>query len=139
MSQTVAINQGEIVVNFKTPTAGKVSFADLGLKDEDLIFESGLVRIVFDFEGIGEHHYYQMPTIELSYVEEMPETHWQCDFNQVTILDKTDNHGRSTIILLNRTKLSELEHHHKNKLVMHGEFPKPAHLIANSSYITFFN
>jgi hypothetical protein len=138
MSQDVELNQGEIKINFKTPTSGKVSFEDLGLKNEDLVFESGLVRLVFDFEGIGEHHYFKMPTIEISYEEEMAETHWQCDFNETTILDKTDHHGHSTIILLNRNKLSESEHHHQNKLIVHGEFPKTAHIIAEKSFINFF-
>jgi len=139
MNQTIEINQGEIKVNFKTPTSGKVSFKDLGLKNEDLISESGLVRMVFDFEGIGEHNYYRVPTISIAYKEEMGETHWQCDFNGETILDKTDHHGHSTVILLNRTKLSSLEHHHQNVLILHGEFPKPAHLIAEDSFITFFS
>jgi hypothetical protein len=139
MSQTVEINQGEIKINFSSPTSGNLSFADLGLKDADLVFEGGLVRLVFDFEGIGEHSYFQMPTVEISYVEEMAETHWQCDFNEETILDKTDHHGHSTVILLNRNKLSELEHHHKNALTVHGEFPQAAHVIAKDSYINFFN
>jgi hypothetical protein len=139
MSQTVELNQGEIKINFSSPTSGKLSFADLGLNDADLVFEGGLVRLVFDFEGIGEHSYFQMPTVGISYAEEMTETHWQCDFNEETILDKTDHHGHSTVILLNRNKLSELEHHHKNALIVHGEFPQAAHVIAKDSYITFFN
>jgi len=139
MSQTVELNQGEIKINFSTPTAGKLSFKDLGLTNEELYFESGLVRIVFDFEGIGKHNYFKMPTIEVSYKESMDETHWQCDFNHVTILDKTDHHGHSTIILLDRNKLSELEHHHQNALVLHAEFPKSAHIKAEDSYINFFN
>jgi len=138
MSQTVELNQGEIKINFSTPTTGKLSFTDLGLKDEDLFFDGGLVRMVFDFEGIGEHDYFKMPTIEVSYKEDMSETHWQCDFNEETILDKTDHHGHSTVILLNRNKLSELEHHHQNALVLHAEFPKEVHIIADDSYINFF-
>lgn len=139
MSQTIELNQGEIKINFSSPTQGRVTFKELGLNDADLVFDNGLLRLCFDFEGIGEHHYFKMPTIEISYVEDMEETHWQCDFNSVTILDKTDHHGHSTVILLNRNKLSELEHHHKNELILHGEFPKPVHLIADKSYITFFN
>ena len=139
MSQTIELNQGEVKINFLTPTAGKLSFADLGLKSENLVFDNGLLRLVFDFEGIGEHQYYQVPTIEVSYKEEMAETHWQCDFNEETILDKTDHHGHSTVILLDRNKLSSLEHRHKNALIVHGEFPKPVHIIAEDSYINFFN
>ena len=138
MSQTVELNQGEVKINFSSPTAGKLSFADLGLKNEDLVFENGLLRLVFDFEGIGEHQYYQVPTVEIAYKEDMDETHWQCDFNEETILDKTDHHGHSTVILLNRNKLSELEHHHKNALIVHGEFPKSVNILAEGSYINFF-
>ena len=89
-------------------------------------------------EGIGEHHYFQVPTIEVTYREKVSETHWQCDFNATTILDKTDHHGHSTIILLNRKTIASLEHHHENKLVLHAEFPQGVHLNATESYINFF-
>lgn len=138
MSQTIEINQGEIKIKLSTPITGKISFKELGLKNEDLIFESGLVRFVFDFEGIKEHHYFKMPTLEISYQEEMAETNWQCDFNEKTILDKMDHHGHSTMILLNKNAISELEHHHENKLIIHGEFPEAVHIIAEKSFINFF-
>ena len=138
MSQTIELNQGEVKINFSSPTKGKVTFSELGLKNEDLVFEGGLLRLVFDFEGIGEHDYYQVPTVEIAYKEEMAETHWQCDFNGETIIDKTDHHGHSTVILLNRNKLSSLEQHHKNALIVHGEFPEPVHLSAEDSYVNFF-
>jgi hypothetical protein len=89
-------------------------------------------------EGIGEHHYFQVPTVEIAYQENMSETHWQCDFNGTTILDKMDHHGHSTVLLLNRKTIAELEHHHENKLIIHAEFPMKAHLKADDSYINFF-
>jgi len=138
MGQLVEINQGEIVVKFTSPTAGKISFSDLGIKTDDLAFEGGFLRLVFDMEGIGEHSYFAMPTIQVAYKENMAETHWQCDFNGETILDKTDNHGNSTIILMNRKKLAELEHHHENTLILHAEFPEGVHIMAEESYINFF-
>jgi len=138
MGQLIEINQGEIIVKFTTPTKGKLSFEDLGIKTENLDFKGGFLRIVFDMEGIGEHHYFAMPTIEVSYKENMTETHWQCEFNGETILDKTDNHGNSTVILMNRKKLSELEHHHENVLILHAEFPEGVHIVAEKSYINFF-
>jgi hypothetical protein len=138
MGQLIEINQGEIVVKFTSPTAGKLSFADLGIKSENLVFDGGFLRLVFDMEGIGEHSYFAMPTIEVSYKENMAETHWQCDFNEETILDKTDNHGNSTVILMNRKKIASLEHHHENKLVLHAEFPEGVHISAENSYINFF-
>lgn len=138
MEAQVEINQGEIKLKFSEPNAGKLTFADLGLNDKDLVLESGMLRLVFDFEGIGEHHYYQVPTIEIAYKENMAETHWQCDFNRTTILDKMDHHGHSTVLLLDRKKISELEHHHENKLIVHAEFPESAHLDAAKSYINLF-
>lgn len=138
MSTIVDINPGEIKVKFTAPDAGKLTFEALGLKDEDLSLEGGLLRLVFDIEGIGEHQYFKVPTVEVSYLEEVGETHWQCDFNGVTILDKMDHHGRSTVLLLNRKKLSELEHHHENKLIVHAEFPQAVHLSAKDSYVNFF-
>ena len=132
------LNPGEVKIYFEEPVSGKVSFAEMGLKNEDLVFECGLLRLVFDFENIGEHHFFRVPTIEVGYVEEMAETHWQCDFNRTTILDKNDHHGHSTVVLLNRKKLAELEHRHKNQLVLHGEFPKGVHLQAENTKVQFF-
>ncbi len=62
MSQTVEINPGEIKINFKTPATCKISFKELVLTDENLIFDSGILRLDFDFEGIDEHHYFKIPT-----------------------------------------------------------------------------
>jgi len=139
MAFKTELNPGEIKVIFDEPTSGKISLADMGLKDKDLQFDSGLLRLVFDFEHIGEHDYFKVPTIEMSYTEEMGETHWQCDFNQTTIVDKLDHHGRSTIILLNRKKIKDLEQHHENALILHAEFPKAVQLMADKSLIHFFN
>ncbi len=139
MNNTIEINQGEILIKLESPKSGKLTFEELGLKNEDLNLESGLLRLVIDLEDIGEHHYYKVPTIEVFYKEKVAETHWQCDFNEETILDKTDHYGNSTVILLDRNKLSSLEHHHQNKLILHAEFPKPVHLVADKSFITFFN
>lgn len=133
------INPGEIKIYFNEPRTGNISLADMGIKDEDLFFESGLIRIVFDFENIGEHHYFRVPTLEFTYTEEMGETHWQCDFNETTILDKNDHHGRSTVVLLDRKKLGELEHRHQNVLVLHAEFPEKVQLIADKCQAHFFN
>lgn len=138
MGQEIEINQGEIIVKFNTPTAGKLSFSDLGLTDDQLVLNGGFLRIVFDLEGIGEHSYFHVPTIEIAYQENTNETHWQCDFNGTTILDKTDHYGHSTVLLLNRNTLAGLEHHHENKLVLHAEFPQPIVLSAENSYINFF-
>jgi hypothetical protein len=134
----VEINQGEIKVKFNTPQAGKLSFAELGISEEAMSLEGGLLRLVFDLEGIGEHSYYQVPTIQFSYEEDMAETHWICDFNGKTILDKMDHHGNSTVLLLDRKVLNNLEQHHENALIVHAEFPEPANLNLADSYIHFF-
>ena len=138
MGQLIEINQGEVKVKFTSPVKGKITFEELGISDEQLILDGGFLRLVFDLEGIGEHHYFAVPTIEVKYEENCAETHWQCDFNEETILDKTDHHGHSTVLLLNRKKLSQLEHHHENKLIVHAEFPEKVHLITKESYINFF-
>jgi len=138
MGQIVEINQGEIKIKFTEAITGKISLKELGIKENSIALENGLLRLVFDMEGIGEHHYFQMPTISMVYDEEVGETHWQCDFNGETIVDKTDHHGHSTVILLNRKKLSELVHRHENTLVLHAEFPKAVHLNTEKSVINFF-
>ena len=139
MAFKTEINPGEIKIFFDEPTSGNISFSDMGIKDEDLLFDGGLVRIVFDFENIGEHNYFRVPTISVSYTEEMGETHWQCDFNRTTVVDKHDHHGKSTVVLLNRKKLADLEHHHTNSMILHAEFPKAVQIIADESQVHFFN
>lgn len=134
----VELNQGEIKVKLNELSTGKLSFADLGVDNEANNLESGLLRLVFDFNEIGEHSYYQVPTIEVFYEENMSETHWVCEFNGKTILDKLDHHGHSTVLLLNRKILSNLEQHHENVLIVHAEFPQSANLNLKKSYVNFF-
>jgi hypothetical protein len=134
----VELNQGEIKVKFTEPKTGKMSFLDLGITKEATSLESGLLRLVFDFEGIGAHSYFQVPTVEIFYKENMAETHWVCEFNGETILDKLDHHGHSTVMLLNRKVLSNLEQHHENSLIVHAEFPQVANLDLEKSSINFF-
>lgn len=138
MGQLIEANEGEIKVVFNSPTTGKISFADLGINGNALKLEGGFLRMVFDLEGIGEHSYFAVPTIELAYNENVGETHWQCEFNDETILDRKDHQGNSTVLLMDRKKLSELEHHHENKLIVHGEFPEAVNLDPERSYINLF-
>jgi hypothetical protein len=135
---TIELNQGEIKVKLNQAVPGKVSFSDLGITNEASNLESGLLRLVIDLKDIGKHSYYQVPTIEVGYEENMSETHWVCEFNGETILDKLDHHGHSTVILLNRKILENLEQHHENALTLHAEFPQPAKLNLEKSYIHFF-
>ena len=137
MDTVVEALDGQVKVNFGQPVAGKLTFKELGI--EAMSTKGGFLRLVFDFEGIGDHHYYQMPTVEVTYDKEVGETHWQCDFNEETILDKLDHHGHSTVILMNRKKLSSLEHHHQNKLTVHGEFPEEVMIDTEKSFVNFFN
>lgn len=134
----VELNQGEIKVKLNELSTGKLSFAELGITNEGNNLESGLLRLVFDFKGIRESSYYQVPTVEIFYEENMSETHWLCEFNGKTILDKIDHHGHSTVLLLNRKVLSNLEQHHENVLIVHAEFPQSANLNIDKSYVNFF-
>lgn len=138
MGQVVSITRGEINIAFDAPKPGKITLKELGLTDDQLIIESGFLRLVFNLSGIGEHSYYQMPTIEFAYSENCSEIHWQCEFNEETILDTLDHHGHTSVLLLNRKKLESLEHRHENVLIIHGEFPESVHLSAENSYINFF-
>ncbi|MDC3252686.1 hypothetical protein OAU25_00365 [Crocinitomicaceae bacterium] len=138
MGQLIEINQGEVLVKFTSPTRGKITFKDLGITDDQLVLEGGFLRLRFDFEGIGTYDYFAVPTIEVSYKKNCSETHWQCEFNGETILDKTDHHGHSTVMLLSRKILMDLEHRHKNELIVHAEFPEGVNVIAEDSYINFF-
>lgn len=138
MGQLIEVNEGEVIVKFNSPTEGKVSFAQLGISDDQLVLDGGFLRLVFDLEGIGEHSYYAVPTVEVAYKESVGETHWQCDFNEETILDKMDHHGSSTVLLMDRNKIGNLEHHHENRLVVHAEFPESVHIDTANSYVNLF-
>lgn len=138
MGQLIELNTGEVKIKFTSETKGKVSFKDLGLEDEQLVLDGGFLRLVMDLEGIDNLNYFSVPTIELTYLENTSETHWQCEFNDETILDKMDHHGNSTVLLLDRKKLESLEHRHVNTLVIHAEFPEPVHLSAENSFINLF-
>jgi hypothetical protein len=138
MGQNVEVNQGEVIVAFDAPKSGKITFKELGITNEQLVLEGGFLRLVFNLSGIKELDYYQMPTIEIAYAENCSETHWQCEFNEETILDTMDHHGHTTVLLLNRKKLESLEHRHENTLIVHAEFPEVVHLDVEQSYINFF-
>ena len=138
MGQTIEINEGEVLVKFNSPTIGKKSFADLGITAEDVTLQGGFMRIAFELGGIGTHDFVAVPTIEITYKESMGETHWQCDFNGETLLDKLDHHGNATILLLRRKQLENLEQHHENKLILHAEFPESVHIDPDNSYVEFF-
>lgn len=132
------INQGEIKFTFSQPVSGKLSFKELGLKDSDLKLDGGMLRLVLDIKHLEEGGYFKMPTIEVAYAENMDATHWQCEFNEETILDKIDNHGHSTVLLIDRKKLEGLEHRHENTLIVHAEFPAPVSIDAEKSFVQLF-
>jgi hypothetical protein len=134
----VELNPGEVKVKLSQQSKGKLSFSELGIDNESNNLESGLLRLVFDLSELGDYKYYQVPTIEIVYEENMSETHWVCEFNGKTILDKLDHHGHSTVLLLNRKVLDNLEQHHENILIVHAEFPQSANLNLDKSYIHIF-
>lgn len=138
MEQIIEVNQGEVQVKFNSPTVGKVSFKELGITEDSLVLDGGFLRLVFDLQGIGKYNYYSVPTIEIAYRENVGETHWQCEFNGNTILDKSDHHGNSTILLMDRNRLTSLKQHHENKLIVHGEFPESVHIDTANSFINLF-
>jgi hypothetical protein len=131
----VELNAGEIKVQLDKQSIGKLSFAELGIKSDGNNLEGGLLRLTFELKNVAEQNYYQVPTIEVAYEENMSETHWSCEFNGKTILDKMDHHGHSTVLLLNRQELNNLEHHHENVLIVHAQFPTSANLNLDESYI----
>ncbi len=138
MQQTVELNPGEIKIKFNETVKGKTSLKELGVEASSITLKDGLLRLVFELSGIGEHQFFQVPTMTIEYNEEVGETHWQCDFNGETIIDKTDHHGQSTVILLDRKKISELEHRHENTLILHAEFPQAVHINTEKSIVNFF-
>lgn len=133
--KAIEANEGEVKVTISAENSGKLSFRGLGIKEGQILVEGGFLRLVFDFGQFNANNFYAVPTVELAYDKNVSETHWQCDFNGETILDKMDNHGNSTVILLNRTEMEDQLHHHNNLLVVHGEFPANVNIDLDKSYI----
>ncbi len=138
MKDQLEINQGEIKLTFNESHKGKVYLSDLGLTRADMDLEAGLLRFVIEVQNLDQVHFSAVPTVEFTYTEEMGETHWQCDFNGTMIADRYDHHGHSTVILLKRKGIEELIQRHENTMVVHAEFPKPAVIDPEKSYIALF-
>lgn len=138
MEQTIELNEGEVKIRVSGTTPGKITFNELGLTDDRMVLEGGFLRLVLELDDVDIMNYYAVPTIEVGYIENTSETHWQCEFNGETILDKMDHHGNSTILLLDRNKLESLEHRHENTLIIHAEFPELIHISTENSSIHLF-
>lgn len=138
MKDQLEINNGEVKLIFNESHSGKVYLSELGLKSVDMDLEAGLLRFVIDVQNLSEVHFAAVPTIEFAYTQEMGETHWQCEFNGEIISDKLDHHGHSTVILLKRNSLENLIQRHENTMIIHAEFPKPAMIDPEKSYIALF-
>ncbi len=138
MNPNIDLNPGEIKLTFNEPTTGRTTFKELGLVPESVDLQSGMLRLVFDFDNIPNADWFKVPTIEVSYQEEVTETHWQCDFNGETILDKYDHHGHATVLLLNKKRIQDLMQRHENKLIVHAEFPQSVHLDCEGSFVNLF-
>lgn len=139
MNTKAEVNPGEIKLIINEAVNGtKLFLSDFGLTSKELNLPDGNLRLVIEMNNLAENHFNTVPTIHLAYSEELKETHWQCDFNDELVLDKKDHHGQSTILLLNKTKLTSLIQRHENALVIHGDLPDSAHLIAETSYLLLF-
>ncbi|MEM1406237.1 MAG: hypothetical protein AAGG59_05640 [Bacteroidota bacterium] len=138
MEVTTEVNQGEIRITFHTPVSGKISLQQLGVTNDNLALENGLLRLVFDLDSFRDCKYYKVPTLEFHYMNETRETHWQCDYNDYTILDKLDHHGKSTVLLLKRDEISMFENKRDNRLIVHAEFMEPVKILANQSFIHLY-
>lgn len=138
MGQLIELNEGEVKIKLTGSSSGKIKLDQLGLTDDQLVLEGGFLRMVIELDNVDAINYFAVPTIEIGYKENTSETHWQCEFNEETILDKMDHHGNSTILLLDRKKLESLEHRHENTLIVHAEFPESIHISAEDSSIHLF-
>lgn len=138
MKDQVLINDGEVMLVLNEAHKGKVYLSSLGLGIDDLKLKAGLLRFVVDIKSLDQVHFSAVPTVEFAYTEEMGETHWQCEFNGEVISDKLDHHGHATVILLKRSKMEELIQRHENTLIVHAEFPSPATIDPEKSYLAIF-
>lgn len=124
---------GQIRVDMKEAAFDKFSLEDAGMRDPYEI-EGGNLRIKIEMGYIQDYRLYKMPLIELNYTEKIGVSEWIVEFNGTNILEKTDNSGQATILLLNRKKMEELVQRHENTLIIHGDFSEVTHLTSD----TFF-
>ena len=54
MGAITDINKGEICITFSRPLSGKISLQQLGVKNDDLTLENGLLRLVFDLDSFRD-------------------------------------------------------------------------------------
>ncbi len=133
----VEVNQGELKISLNEGLKGKISLEELGIENNTII-EGGNLRLVIHLENIGAHHFFKVPTLEFVYNEKIGESQWQCEFNEATIVDKIDNSGHATLLLLKRDVLENLEHRHINELIVHADLPSDITLNTKASYIHLF-
>jgi hypothetical protein len=141
----IQVDGGEILLRFDKLSAGKLSFADLGLKAEDLKVHGGNLRLVFKFVRLSstqvthETHWFKSPTIYLSYDKKLGESYWQLELNGKLIKEITDPSGAHTLFLLDRKVMEDaLAHHtgnHFNELILRGDLPAEVTLSTTDSYI----
>lgn len=139
MSNQVELNPGEVKLIVNEATQGKKLFLkDLGLHTEQLNLSDGNLRMVIEINNLDENHFGAVPTIHLTYTEDLGETLWQCEYNGEVVLDKKDHHGHSTVLLLNKAKLNAISQRHENTLIIHGDLPSATHLNSEESYLLLF-
>lgn len=133
----ITLNKGEIKLDVNVNQRGKLTLASLGLTQENLFLEGGVLRMVLNIEQANDIHFASHPTVELKYSEKMEETHWSVEFNGATVLDKYDHSGNATLLLLKRDAFSDI-HRHENQLIIHAQFTSGAHINPEESFITLF-
>ncbi|MFT6243485.1 MAG: hypothetical protein ACJA0U_001974 [Salibacteraceae bacterium] len=69
MGQLIEINQGEILVKFPSPTAGRITFKELRITNEQHMLDGGFLPLKLDMQEIGEHSYSAVSTMEITYTE----------------------------------------------------------------------
>lgn len=139
MALTFEINPGEIKINIDEPRSGKITFAEIGLTEDQLMIAGGNLRLDIELgQTLQSGHFYQMPTVEFSYKEKIKESSWQIEFNGEVVLDKVDHSGHKTVLFVSRKKLEDKVHHHVNRLIVHGDLAQEIHLSPTESYIHLF-
>ncbi len=89
MSNQVELNPGEVKLIVNEAKQGKKLFLkDLGLHTEQLNLSDGNLRMVIEINNLDENHFGAVPTIHLTYTEDLGETLWQCEYNGEVVLDK---------------------------------------------------
>ncbi len=127
------VTEGQVKITMEKPVYTQFTLKDCGL-EESYKVEGGNLRLKMDLGAIQDHRFFKMPVIQLNYENNIHESEWVVELNGENILETKDHSGHSTVLLLNRNKMTDLKHRHENVLLIHGDFSEVVSIKTDSHF-----